>query len=387
MNRIVLFLICALLTSRLKAQLTLDSMSYPGSVIGTDSLKKTTYNSSFPVLNATPNGSWDMSIVTDTTPVYFDYRVPTTIYQFADSNTYNFGMYKYYGNIQSNVTGSGILEYCNIIKKAQYSLTPLTSGAYDSIIINAQNSLYSPQRILIAFPATYNTSWTSIYQYDLNFQFTFLANGDTLAPGFVRTYTNEKDTVVGWGKMRVKDATGSPSDYLNVLQVQTMTVHTDSFFLNGVPFPGSLLTILGLTQGKKDTVYEQLYYRPQEVTPLAQVTFRDAAYTQPYKATTHIQRLSAAGVENIIDEGNIKIYPNPDIGRELIIDVPGEGGKWSYEVFNISGQVLLGGELPTNGKSSRLVMLPASLSAGNYYIRIMHDKRQVAIKALTLRPK
>ena len=193
--------------------------------------------------------------------------------------------------------------------------------------------------------------------------------GDTSAPGIVRTYTTETDSVVGWGKMRINDATGSPSHFLDVLQVQTIITHTDSFFLKGLPFSTTMLTFFSVTQGQKDTIYEQNFYRQSEVTPLAQVEFRDAGYTQPYKATTHVQRLSNVGVPVTGIESKWKVYPNPVCSNSLYIEMPACNGTAAYELTGMDGQKVLTGILPVNVQTAKLD-IPASVAPGIYNLQL-----------------
>jgi hypothetical protein len=374
--------VCLLLTTgNLSAQVVLDSTDYT-SLTGTDSLKKTVVTSSFPSLSAMAGGIWDMGVVTDTSPVYFAYRVAGDVgYQFADSSVYNLSSYSFNGTTQSTITSDGVFEHAIDIPRYTYSLYSLTSGFYDSLTILQQQSIYSAARIKITFVAMPGVMWQSNYQYDLHFQLSYLVLGDTLAPGIVRSYIAEKDTIVGYGTMRVKDAYGSPSDYFNVLQVQTQIVKKDSFFLKGMPFPTPLLAALNLTQGEKDTVYEQNYYRKHELTPLAQVEFRDAGYTTPYRATTHVQRLSAAGVPEIPAGGLITVFPNPVDSRTLTVQLPSTGGLWTYQLWDAAGHEAEHGSFDQNGS----ITFAASLPAGVYYLDIIHDAKRVAVKALTLR--
>jgi len=373
-----------LVTNGVHAQIILNSDGYSASVIGTDSLKVTTASSAFPSLTALVDGIWDMSVVADSIPPFFAYRVPTAFpYQFADSNLFRVAGFIYQGNIQSSIADTGIIEYGANTQRISYSISSLTVGLHDSIIIPAQDLLYSSPRTKIAFPATYNSSWASVYHSDLSFQLTYLINLDTLAPGFVRTYIAEKDSVAGWGKMRVLDAGGSPSDYLEVLQVQTMIIRTDSFFLKGVPFSSALLGIFNLTQGRTDTTYEQYYYRPHEVTALAQVEFRDAAYTQPYKAITHTQRLSDVGITNIPGAAKVTIYPNPVRDGSIYIELPTTGGEWGYELADIRGRTIITGQLSMKSNQTRL-SLPGELIPGIYYLKINKDGKQVSITPVNI---
>lgn len=384
MKRFLLILTAVLLTQHLvHAQIVLSQTSYPASVIGTDTLKVTTPLSAFPDLTAMANGIWDMDVITDSVPFHFAFHVSGTAgHQFADSSFFNFGLYRYQGNTQSNIATSGYFEYSKQIERIGYSLTFLTAALLDSLIIPSQNSVYSTPRTRIAFPATYNSNWSSSYSSDLAFQLSYGLYGYDHTPGIIRTYTTEKDTVVGWGLMRVKDASGSPSAYQHVLQVQTITYHTDSFFLGGAPFPPIILTMFSVTQGRKDTVYEHYYYRIGEVTPLAKVAFRDAAFSQPYKATTHIQRLIPDQIAAVESINSFRIFPNPVTGNSVTIELP-SFASWQYTVTDIAGNTVSEGTIDNRLKKAE-IELPASLLPGMYLIRINNNKNEVYSSNVTI---
>ena len=174
-NSIVLLGFLLLLAHSLIAQISLDSMSYPETEIGTDSLKVTTYSSAFPSFAPMAGGTWDLSIVTDSTLVLFASRVPTiSPYQFADSNQYSFAGFNYKGNLESSINFNGLKKFNIIIPKVSYGLESLTLGPTDSLIIPAQVEMYSLPYIKIAFPASYSNSWSSSYYSNLDFQLTYL---------------------------------------------------------------------------------------------------------------------------------------------------------------------------------------------------------------------
>jgi hypothetical protein len=373
--------LCLFATLDLFAQpITLDAGSYPVSLLGTDSLKITTASCVFPSLPSGEDVRWDLSRVIDSTAVLLLYRVPDTSYQFADSALSSLAGFIYQGNFQTSVTASGIEEYGVKIQRSPYSIDAFTSGFNDSLVILHQNMIYSSPRNKLGFSATFGSSWQSSYHSNLDILFTYMVNGDTMVPGVIKKYTTENDSVIGWGKMSVKDANGIPSPYLNVLQIQTKIVNTDSFFLNGFP-SNTLVAIFSITQGRSDTIYEQNYYRPQEVTPLAQVEFRDSGYTQPYKATTHVQRLEDVGVPHLVNTSDIKVYPNPVCDHTLFVALPSGGGQWCYELADVTGRKVMKGSLvAANGPAS--ISLPAQLNTGIYYLAVYNEQRQVAILSI-----
>lgn len=382
----IIFLQAALLFAGITtatAQQTLTQSSYPTSVLGTDTLKKTTITSTFPPLSPAAAGLWDMSAVTDTVPVYYAYRVATATYQYADSNMYTFAGYGYQGNAQTSITAAGIMEYGVNIQKSGYSLNSLTSFPTDSLIINQQNIVYTLPRKKIAFPATYMSSWISTYSADFAFQVSLSLISLDHAPGVVRSFITQRDSVIGWGKMRVKDLSGSPSAYLNVLQVQTTIIKTDSFYINGSLAPLPLLSIFNLAQGRTDSTFLHNYYRAQEVTPLAEVRFSNGAYTTPRKATTHVQRLFELGVADINNNARVNIYPNPATGDKIFVDGLSAAGQWEYSLADISGKAIAKSAITVNNGATT-IPLQADIKAGNYYLTLLSNGVVYCVKPISI---
>ncbi len=382
MRKSILSIAVLLLAASTHAQITLTSGSYPATLTGTDSLKVTTAASAFPSFAAAANGMWDLTDVTDSTPVLYVYRVPTTTYQFADSNFYSLSTYSYQGNVQSSNVASGLLEYGVNVQQMGYSLAAVTFGPTDSLIIPAQDTIYSSPRTKIGFPATYHSSWSSNYHFNFHFIISVALVPLSHAPGVVSSYVTEQDSVIGWGQMRVKTLAGTASSWFNVLQVQTKTSTVDSFFVNGAPASATVLGGLGVTQGQVTTTYEQNYYRPEEVTAFANVQFTDSTYSTPTKATTHTQRTIDLGVAEASAVATVGIYPNPVSGGEVTVTLPAIGGTWSYELMDVSGKVLAANALSVTGNQAHVVL--PSVASGTCYVRLNNNGKEIAVKAITI---
>ncbi len=373
MNKISCAVICMLLiVSGASAQITLTQSSYPASVLGTDSLKMTVYASAFPALTAMAPGLWDMSIVADSAPLFHVWHLPNSIHDYADSiNEYTTGRFNYQGNTECSIDPGGILEYGVIVMGDSIDLSTITGGGTDTLIISPQNMTYSAPRTKIAFPTTYNSKWSSAYSSDLTIDLSVAGLSYSHAPGFIRRYTKQQDTVTGWGKMRVKDAVGVPSDSFNVLQVQTIITTVDSFFLNGLPFSNALLTTLSITQGATDTIYQQNYYQSQEIVPLAQVTFADGTYSQARRAVTHVKHMiGTTNTAHPLNNTGYSVYPNPMSGNILTVSLPYDKKEpVAYLLTDATGKTVNEGLLQPVGARSDLT-LPTALATGTYYLRL-----------------
>ena len=355
------------------AQITLTQSAFPPSVLGADSLKVSTYNAVFPVLNEGAGNTWDLSTVTDSTPVFFAYRLPTTSYQFADSNYYNLFSFAYEGSVQSSIFTTDIVDHGVNVRDSEYNIAFMTTSAFDSFIIPNQHILYSSPHTRVVLPATYNSAWAPSYHKDLLFELSVAFYSYNHAPGISRKYISEQDTITGWGKMRVKDIGGNPSIYWDVLQVRTTTITTDSFFLNGGPMPGTILLLFNLIQGTSDTTYVQNYYRLGEVTPLASVRFKDAAYTQPYRATAHVQRLTPpqTSIENT-EYAQFATYPNPVTGDNISVTFP-VNGITKYTLTDMQGRNIVHGQLDITNQQGK-IKLPATVRQGVHMLQLGNSR-------------
>ena len=363
------FLCCTLL---LNAQITLRYTDYPTAPTGADSLKITTTAAAFPSLTPAAGGLWDLSAVTDSAPVFFAYRTTDAAYTYADSNQYQLLYFPYQGNTHVSITATGILEYGVNVKGVGYNLSTYTVNPHDSIFILPQDIYYSTPHTQLALPATYLTTYSSGYQYNLQYEltYTFGVTTNSHVPGIVKSYITEADTITGWGQLRVKDAAGNPSAWWQALQVQTTTIKRDSFFLNGAPMPGTLLTTFGIVQGRPDTTFVQQYYRPGELTPLAEVAFRNAGYTQPYKATTHTQRLVPENVPGPNTVTALTLYPNPLCNNgSLRLTGSMQAGNYNYCLYNNAGKKV-GSGIAAFSNNEGFIPLPAFIVNGFYSLQL-----------------
>ncbi|HTB31108.1 MAG TPA: T9SS type A sorting domain-containing protein [Bacteroidia bacterium] len=363
-NSLFLIAVSLLASNYLSAQITLTQSSYASNLIGTDTLAYTKVITSFPTLTSMTNASWDMTSVSDTSFYGLVRRVPTSTYEFADSNYYLFGPFLYQGNEQYSVTSSGLQDFGIVIPRTAYSLTSYTGGVHDSLIINKQNSLNSNPANVIGFPATYNGSWSSNYERNFDCSLTVAAFSYNNAPTVVKLYVKENDTVKGWGQMRDKNLASVVSPYFDVLQVQTTINAIDSFFINGSPAPTAVLNAFGFTQGMITVDYYQSYFRAGAVTPLAQVSYKNASFSAPTSATTMISDFTA-GIANIATSQSSNVYPNP-AGSQITITVSGNSQSNHVAVYDISGR-MMGTYLMRN---DMLNISTQSFNAGMYFYKI-----------------
>lgn len=361
----IIILCCVVLKGY--GQITLTSTDYPAALVGTDSLKQISYGSPLPSLVPALGGIWDLTGTTDSGADLLSFRVAVPTYQYGDSVSGKIGTFHIVEKKYGSITSLGQFEYASQVIDTEYNLFSITAGAFDSIFIPAQTNIYTTPLVKIAFPITNGSSWQSVLSSDLTFELSLAAFSLSHQQFTQRRFTIRKDTVVGWGKVRVKNSAGAPSPYINVLQVQTSTYTTDSFYMGSSVAPGVYLTLLGLTQGKKDTSYTQYFYRTGEVTPLVSASYRDAGFSIPSKVIYHHQRLETVGLEKVNGATSISVYPNPAT-NELHVRLP-QSSPYDYTVTDISGKVVFSGQIGGR-QADASISLPQHLLTGLYQINI-----------------
>jgi len=358
----------------LAAQITLISTDYPTVLTGVDSLKVTTYNSSYPALTPASGGMWDMTVITDSIVDLLSYRVLSDGYSFSDSVTFDeIGSFKFNKTTLYEMNSLGLYEMGFKVEKNAHDLFPLTAEFGDSLFILNGISSRTVGLFKLNHPTAFLDNSLGLSSYNINYELSYAVMGYVHEPGVKRTYSSRRDTVRGWGKMRLREQTGMPSEWIDVLQVHEVEVNTDSFFLSGLPLSAPLQVMLGITQGKSDTTYLQQYYRKAEVRPLASVYYKDAGYTQPYKAVVHRQRLPQASLAikaPVISTG--VIFPNP-VCNNGTIKIEGQfSGTTYWSITNAWGKVVVSGTKVTSDNIMSIV-LPADIVSGNYLISLIPD--------------
>jgi len=140
----------------------------------------------------------------------------------------------------------------------------------------------------------------------------------------------------------------------------------------------------------RDTVstYRQLFYRIGTFTPLVTVVFNDANFDSVLSIRVNTDNLSIfnEGVGNVSAASNIRVYPNPVVNNQVFIDISeAQTGTWSYDLLNISGQVIATNTISSGGGQIHTqISLSHNLAAGVYYLQIKNNGNQVSVKPLEI---
>jgi hypothetical protein len=311
------------------------------------------------------------------------YRVPSSFGDYADSANVDIDImgFQSLSAEMFEMSSFTLLKNGSKIIHAQYGLASMTAVLTDTIYIPEQIALHSTPITILHFPVTYGSTWGSSAVTNLNFEMTIGSLSMFHTPCIKRTYLYRRDSVRGWGSMRVRNAVGAPSDFIDVLQVNSTEITVDSFFVDGATAHPALL-IAGMTQGQRDTTYTQYYYRKGELRPLATVVHKNGQYTQPERAWIHRQRLTT-DVPKVQNVQPVTVYPNP-ASAHIVISLPAYSGPAMCTICSLSGNVLSRQTIVFKDGSAT-APLPTNVCTGAYYMQIATGSNEYTTRLVVVR--
>lgn len=283
--------------------------------------------------------------------------------------------YKIWPEIDKAATG--MIERGVKVSNQAYSLGTFTGTATDSILFPVQDVFYSSPKTIIPFPLA--IGYTNSYNGDrnvVNFTLNVPAFGLNYTPCQQAFYEVRKDSVSGWGTMRVYTPSGASVAY-DVLMVKTSSYTVDSFYVGGAPAPGSIQTAFQITQGQKST-YKHYYnfYRKGYFNYLVRLFYAaDSTFTTMTNAFSHADGVAPTKV-NDFEANSISsvLYPNPCQNSTIYLMLFGEDPVHydKYVVTNMNGQVVFSNN--TVWLQKKLTIPVNQLPNGNYGLTVIDSK-------------
>ncbi len=291
--------------------------------------------------------------------------------------------YNLFGEIDFN--SSNIKESGVDIAWQGYSLTAMTGGASDSLVIPAQKAILPTAKEIVHFPMTAGTNWSSISRRSTDFTLTALIYSHAACQHVY--YIHRTDSVVGWGKMRVY-ATSGPSTQYDVLMDKIHQYAVDSFYISGAAASSLALSAFGVSQGQfTDTTYRYNFYRKGSFNYLLTFNYgTDASYTTASGKFAHTDNITPAGVEELGGSTySTVLFPNPANGSEVNLIVNGRdvtGGN--YTITDMAGKTVQAGAIEMKAGAVH-ISLGNVLANGNYVLNVTDaDNAKIATEQFTV---
>lgn len=355
------------------AQVTLNFSNYSSWQPQIDSLA--ICDVPYPAIAVGSNAYWDFTNASYTNANLFISRHAYTLSSNSDVSFGDSIWYKINNNLSyeafsyAGVTNSGIMYYGEQVPHKLIPIGTITGNQNDSLVFLNQQIDYSSPLVKLKFPATMGSTWQSQYHFTTNFTLTATAYGINNVPCERKTNITKTDTVIGWGKIEVKNRSGVNSSMMDALMVKSSQFIQDSFFMGGSPAPALMLTAFGLSQGQISLKHEYSFYTPGEVTPVLTSVYTDSTFGR----IEHIDVLSKNWISTQIGEvnfSNMNIYPNPIVNKSIFVSMENNAaGQIDYSVLTVSGQIISKGSLILqNGKSA--IEIDKSITPGIYYLQL-----------------
>lgn len=326
-------------------------------------------------LTPSANGNWNYGNLSNPSTSVVEYAPETVPFFLAN------GIDFYLGTVVDLAPGAGyncFLEWDHSeegvdeagidIPLQTYSLEPFTGNSNDMLFIPEQAKMFDSPRRAIKFPAAHGDSWSWSSRRVVDFELTVASAMLSDAPCQQVLNLSGTEEMVGYGQMSVYTP-GGPSVAYEVMLKKNIQQTVDSIYLNGQPAPEMLLSVFGITQGQVSSqLYRIFAYRENHSTPLLNMIFSNAGFSQVQNLFTDSESLTTVGVDEAVGGFATLLYPNPADASFNFQMLGGNTQLQDYEVMDINGRVLLSGTVaPGQGM---MTISTQDLAAGTYVLRV-----------------
>lgn len=271
----------------------------------------------------------------------------------------------------------GFAEEGIYVEEQSYPLGALTGNNSDNLSFPLQGFILNAPRQVMQFPMTAGSAWESTSRRAYNFTLKVTAFGLNNTPGQLVSTFVRKDSVVGWGKLRVYTPDG-PSVPYDVLMNRTIQHSVDSFFLGGAPAPPALLNAFSVTQGQQsDVTHQYNFYRAENLNFLLRFNYEnDNTFTTPENVLVNTDNLSAdpssTGDLQVATYSTV-LFPNPSNGQRINLLIQGKTvAEASYTLTDVLGKTVQSGAAQPLSGNTLSFQVASELPAGTYILNV-HD--------------
>lgn len=338
-------------------------------------------NQNWVVSSLTPVGPTTITYVPETVPYWLG--LGADIYRANSKNLTSSLVYNIFLELDKSTSGFNEIGF-NVPAQA-YSISSFTGNPADSLIIPEQDITYSTPKTIIPFPFTSTSSFSNSGRRVVAFTMNAPALG--LNNTSFTHVMNEvrKDSVIGWGTMRVYTPSGASAPY-DVLMDQIVNYSLDSFYMAGSPAPAPILSAFGVTQGQKVTANNAInFYRKGYYSYLFRLYYgADNTFTTITNAFATTDGVAPLGIQNHEEQSyQTLVYPNPCNSGSLNVQLVGKTiSEPTVVITDLLGHIIQ--EQQLNGQANGLLQIPinAAIKSGNYTLRITDKMNNMVVQEL-----
>ncbi len=353
MKNIFISLIFLFAASVVNAQITIDQNDMPQP----DDIYEITAAVPDPNIDLTetgPNEFWDFSSLVSQSvqgDTFIDPDNAPAVYQFVFNNPFNPGAQSTVAqNLAIDQTLGGTITLENVINFYHTSSSQFVQVGFGATVQGVQLPIeYDEHDILFELPLNYNDA----YANPMSFQISI--------PGFAYYGTSQtrQCDCDGWGTVE------TPAGLFSALRLKCIIDGVDSVYLD---------TLGGGTSFTRPTAIEYKWLAKNTGVPVLQINTQEIFGTEQI---TQVDYLSwgFTGVENLIDEMNFEIFPNPADQFTVISGQWPENKTSELKVFDLKGD-----EIYSTTFDAHCTLLTAHWSDGIYFVKIKNSSGEVTGK-------
>lgn len=343
-------------------------------------------------LSSGTNQNWDVSMSPHVGPTTINYIPETVPYWiglgaevYRASSKYLTTSLTYNIFQELDKTTSGFNEIGFNVPAQSYSISAFTNNTADSLLIPEQDITYTSPKTLIPFPFNSTSSFSSSGRRVVNFTINAPALGLNNTPFTHVMNEIKKDSVIGWGTLRVYTPNGISAPY-DVLMDQIINYSLDSFYMAGNPAPPQILTTFGVTQGQKVTVNNAInFYRKGYFSYLFRLFYGgDNTFTTLSNAYSNTDGVAPLSLQNYTEDAyQTLVYPNPCTGNVFHIQVLDKTiSEPTAIVTDMQGNQIQKDKLTVQSNGLMHLKLQPSMVNGNYTLTIIDRNNNILVKEI-----
>ncbi|MBI3259257.1 MAG: T9SS type A sorting domain-containing protein [Ignavibacteriae bacterium] len=263
------------------------------------------------------------------------------------------------------------------VNEQRYGLSSVTGFSTDSLIIPTQICKTTGENILLKFPATAGSVWSSKFRWSAEGTATaFLAGLQDAPISKIGSFT-QHDSIIGWGKAQFPTGDGKLSAFYDVLIEQSTFFEVDSFLLNGQPIAESLAANLHIAQGQVTVTNMRKFWRNSFI-PMATVDYEDdSTFTNAQSSTFDASIPAPTSVDDNRELDSPAFYPNPTNDNITVSYTQAKSNFATVEFFNLIGTLVKSVPVFSQSQFVNVPVSLADLTSGMYHYAVRNQNGTV----------